>query len=497
MPETGKYLNSLFLNSLTKFGANIALQNCAGKKITYSQLKYNCLENNFFKNKLKGSEHGLIAIYSEKNPETVELMLSVLLSGNSYLPLDFYSPPERIIHILRDSDVKALVLENKTSKLLLETLLDLNLDFITEKYNENYSVLIFRNFRIYTPDTAYILYTSGSTGVPKGVIHTQVSAFSFVNWCNCTFNFKEGTNFISIAPFSFDISVLDIYSALSCGGTLFIPTNNETSNSRLMAKYIGDFKINVLYSTPTFFRTLKNYGKIEAANFESVNYVLYAGEALQSNLVLDMMKHFTNAKQFNLYGPTETNVCCYHPIDLNKILPNTFIPIGKACNDAQFYLPKNGEHYELFIASKSLMKGYVGIKNNFLERNGDLFYDSGDLVVKNSEGLLIFKGRKDKMVKRHGYRIEIAEIDNCIAGFKEIKEHSIAVTDKEASVKIVVFFVADGKISELQLKEYCLKKIPSYMIPDFFIQVEKLNINTNFKTDLNKLLKENDFRYIS
>ncbi len=482
MPETNKYLNTLITNSLTKFSDNTALQNSAGKKITYSHLKERCIESNFFSNKLNGTEPGLIAIYSEKTMEAVEIMFSVLLSSNSYLPLDFYSPPERIVHILRDSDVKALVLDNKNSKLLLETLLDLNLDFTSEKYNENYTVLIFRNFRIYSPDSAYVLYTSGSTGMPKGVIHTHSSAFSFVNWCNTTFNFKTGSHFLSIAPFSFDISVLDIYASLSCGGILFIPTNTETSNSRLITKFINDFKINVIYSTPTFFRTLKNYGKMEALEFDSLNYILYAGEQLQSNLVLDLKKHFPKTKQFNLYGPTETNVCCYYQIDLEKLKTNSVIPIGKSCNDSQFYLPKFENDFELFIASKSLMKGYVGIRNNFLERNGDLFYDSGDLVTKNPDGLLIFKGRKDKMLKRHGYRIEIAEIENCISSFKEIKEHSITVADKEASVQIVVFFVSDQKISELQIKEFCLKKIPSYMLPDFFIQVEKLNINTNFKT---------------
>lgn len=495
MPENEKYLNSLIIDSLSKFGSNIALQNTSGKSISYSQLKQNCIDHNFFSKLFNETDSGLVAVYSEKSSDALEIIFSVLLSSNSYLPLDFYSPADRILHIVRDSGARALVLENKNSEKIVRALKMLNVVFATEIYNENYSVLTFKNFRKYTSDTAYVLYTSGSTGKPKGVVHSHASACSFVNWSNTTFNFEEGSRFLSVAPFSFDISVLDIYSSLSCGGTLFIPTHAETSNSRLMAKYIAEQNINVVYSTPTFFRTLKNYGQIDSSVFDSVNYLFYAGEQLNSNLVLQLAKHFPKAKQFNLYGPTETNVCCFHEIDLNRTEENKVIPIGKACSAAKFYLEENDADFELFVASKSLMTGYVNGQNNFVEKNDQIYYDTGDLVTKTSDGTIIFKGRKDKMLKRNGYRIEIAEIESCISSFDGMKEHSIAVTDKDQAVKIVIFFVADQKISELQLREFCLQKIPAYMMPDYFVQVEALNMNTNFKTDLNKLLNDNDFRY--
>ena len=104
-----------------------------------------------------------------------------------------------------------------------------------------------------------------------------------------------------------------------------------------------------------------------------------------------LVKHFTNAKHFNLYGPTETNVCCFYEIDLNKINKNNVIPIGKACADAKFYLEENEGDFELFVASKSLMQSYVSAENNFLNKDGKLFYDTGDLVTKTSDGNLIFK----------------------------------------------------------------------------------------------------------
>ncbi|MGZ3885360.1 MAG: AMP-binding protein, partial [Bacteroidia bacterium] len=371
-----------------------------------------------------------------------------------------------------------------------------SISFEVRNYTENLVAFEFGDFKLHHNDLAYVLYTSGSTGLPKGVMHTHTSAMAFISWCISTFNFKAGDRFISIAPFNFDLSVFDLFASLACGGCLFIPKHAEVSNSRLMAKYIEEQNINVLYSTPTFFNALVNYGKLDRKLINAVSHVLIAGEQLMGATVRALAAHFPEAAYYNLYGPTETNVCLYHRVNPYYCEAAAPVPIGELCSYAKAHLTEKDGLHELWIGGKSLMSGYTAQAVNLKSFDGDWYYNTGDLVERNNSGQFVFRGRSDRMLKRSGFRIEPAEIEACVLQCSTVSEASAVAVKKETEVKIVVFFVATEKITDIQLRNFCLAKLPLYMMPDVFVQVGAMKLNANLKTDFITLLNENDLGHL-
>lgn len=485
MPENDKYLIP-YLRSCFEIKSDlIALKNFGTTHISYHELYDYCFKQNPFGNS-NLDKTNLIAIFGDKSPEYVKNIYAVIASGNAYLPLDFYSPPQRLCYVLQNAGVKFLLLQKLNSEALLAYFKENNIYIVADNFDETYLKISFNSFKFYPSNTAYVLYTSGSTGSPKGVIHTHNSALAFINWFNESLGIKQGSVFLSVSPFSFDVSISDVFCSIKKQGTLVIPQFGEASNFRLLAANIQKFEINCLYSTPSFFNALIQFGKLEQYNFTNVACVLFAGEQLYANLVLKMKDVFKNASMFNLYGPTETNVVSYYSIHPNNIQAESAIPIGKMCSYSESYLlPVDGD-YELCVNSESTMWGYVNNGDSFVTIEGKQFYNTGDLVTLNENKDLVFKGRRDKMIKRNGFRIEIGEIERTLQVCEWITDFAIK-TEYNEEVKIKVFYVGDESVSELELKNYFLKKLPSYMLPDNFIKVEAISKNTNFKVDLSNL----------
>lgn len=478
MPDNEKYLNAFLRSCLSKDNSTIALQNTNAAGISYSELCHSCFETNYFRRKYQSDETVLIAVYGEKEAEVVKTLFSITASGNAYLPLDYYSPPERIAYIIKNSGIRFLILEKNSSEKIAQQLKTNGIEFESSDYSAKYICLSFKTYKTYPSDLAYVIYTSGSTGSPKGVMHTHSSAMAFINWVNKTFQFQKQSKFISVAPFSFDISVLDIYGALGCGGTLCIPTYSETGNLRFMAQCIAEQKINVIYSTPTFYNSLKLFGKIKNTVYDPVTHLLFAGEQLYYSLVNDLKPNFPRAKQFNLYGPTETNVCTYFEITNGNEGP---VPIGKACNYAEIHLEETVDGLELWVNSQSTMKDYIEMPYKFKIIDNEKYYDTGDIVITDANDDLVYKNRKDKMIKRNGYRIELGEIEHCLNDSKLVDEFAVSVVKEGADVKIIVHYTSKNLVSELELKQHILLKLPSYMLPDTFILQDSILKNTNFK----------------
>lgn len=456
-----------------------AIQNTGQESISYNTLRKSFADNSF-KKYFINSKKGLFAFYGEKSISLLQLMLCALNDDNALLPLDIYSPPSRIAFILQNAGVKALLVESKYINAIEIEIRKLSLDYSLISYNTSYSLFVFSLFTEYDEDVSHVLYTSGSTGLPKGVIHTNESTLAFIDWCTSSFRFGNQTTCISIAPFSFDISIMDIYACLISGGKLIIPSGNEVSNSRMMAGIISEYKINSLYSTPTFFKMLIEYGKPEKYNYQQVNQIFIAGEQLFGDVVLAIHQHFPTAQLFNLYGPTETNVCFYHVIDTTAVSATEPVPIGQPCSYAHYTTRKSGDKNELLIAGESVMKNYVSGLSPFIRMNGINYYCTGDLVVQNTSGNWLFAGRKDHQVKRNGFRIELQEIEYCYRSFSKLKDLLITVAE-DNSVKINLMYQSSEEISEIELRNFGLQKLPSYMIPDSFKRVESFSVNSNNK----------------
>ena len=431
----------------------------------------------------------IVALYSEKNFTAVLHLLSVMLSGKAYLPIDVRSPLSRILTILQQAKPSAIIVQEIFVEGLKDALTETKTDFTVLDFETDYKIFVLVDYTIYNEDLAYVLFTSGSTGTPKGIMHSYESVVAFVHWCVETFAHKKETKFISIAPFQFDLSVHDLFVTLVHASSLLITNETESANSRLMAQIICENKIEIIYSTPTFFNWLMETGRMEKYDLTEVKSVLIAGEVLRWETVKHLKNYFPNAELYNLYGPTETNVCMYYHInfsDEEKYHPS--VPIGKPC---EYSLMKLKDTNELLIGGKTLMQRYVHESEGCFETiDKNKFYNTGDIVELAFEGNYAFVSRADRMIKRNGYRIELAEIERGLKFLEGVKQVVMVTANENLTIKIHAFLVSDEKYETVFLKKYCTAKIHYSMVPDTFTFVESIPLNNNHKTDEVELMKE-------
>jgi non-ribosomal peptide synthetase component F len=434
--------------------------------------------------KLNGEKKRVVAILSSRNTYNIALILAIIKCGSAYLPIEPSNPVKRILDYLHGVDPFALLVENK----VLHTLkLNEHLTVSAEHpLDNNYTLLILNETAVCIyEDAVQLLYTSGSTGKPKAVVHTYESISWFIKWSVHTFQHAAGTNVLAIAPTSFDLSVFDLFFSLSTQSNLVIPSNEELVNIRQLALVISRFKIDLIYATPSFFKLLVENHKLATHHYPDVKYVLLAGEQLTWHLVHHLKVIFNNATFFNLYGPTESNVCCYYQVDFND--EGNFpvnVPIGQACKGISIALGSAQDTlHELTISGPSLFKGYI--IDHILSVAGDS-YSSGDLVQLHHDKLIFVK-RGDRMIKRNGYRIEPYEIEQCISQLPDIEQVLVTEVKRDKKSTLVAYVQTQVPYSKLHIKNHCLEHLPHYFLPDSIVVTNNMPLNTNFKPDLTKL----------
>lgn len=480
MDKIGK-LYQLLEKSAELFPKNTAIV-FGGLQISYHQL--NSVANQIKQTLLTiGVKEGdRVAISAPKSIEFVASIFGVLKTGGAYLPVDYSAPIERNKFIIQNCEVAALIIhkdifarfENEFD--LVETIGN---DLIIAKNK-------IANLKKSPEDLAYVLYTSGSTGLPKGVMYSNAAALEFVNWSSNTFHPTDTDCFSSHAPFHFDLSIFDVFVSIKHGATLVLIKEDIGKQPLLLAQLIAEQKISIWYSTPSILNMLAEYGKLEKYDFSALRIVLFAGEVFPLIKFNSLKSKIPTPEYFNLYGPTETNVCTYYH------LPNrmeTTIPIGKVCEHYQSVILDG----ELLIAGSGIMLGYWNPdgKNPFWnDSNGKLWYKTGDLVEVNGDGNYIFKGRRDRMVKRNGYRIELDEIETVLDKHPNISKSAVVGfvnSDEQMLISAVVLLKNEDERSVIKMKEYCMNHLPSYMVPNDFIFVEELPYTSSHKVDYQQL----------
>jgi amino acid adenylation domain-containing protein len=440
-----------------------------------------------------------VGMYVRKSIDGVATVFGALKSGAAYVPVDPTAPAVRNGYILGNSGAKAVVVEkrfveNLTKELTavghLPPLLVIDevgggegLARMLDAEDAKAPAPKGQTRRVPIESLAYILYTSGSTGKPKGVMLSHENATSFVEWCNEVFAPVASDKFSSHAPFHFDLSILDIYTPIRTGATLVLVPEDLGKEQLGLAKYIADKQISVWYSAPSILAMMAQFGKLGTHDYSKLRIVLFAGEVFPVVHLRSLALQWPHPRYFNLYGPTETNVCTWYevvpPIDPARTDP---FPIGKVCEnlegivvDTDDSIVSKGSEGELLITGPNVLQGYFNLPEQtakaFFEHQGKRYYRTGDIVIEEPDGDLKFVGRRDRMVKKRGYRVELGEIETCLYRNEQVKEAAvIALPDEAAGVLIIAHLASKSgdKISLIALKKFCADHLPLYMVPDKF-----------------------------
>ncbi len=315
-------------------------------------------------------------------------------------------------------------------------------------------------------DLAYILYTSGSTGAPKGVMLTHANALSFVEWAARELGLTADDRLSSHAPFHFDLSVFDLYASAAAGATVFLVPEESTRFGASTAEFVRGHAITVWYSVPSAIVQWVTQGGVDPSMLASLRHVVFAGEVFPTRYLRRLRALVPHARLWNWYGPTETNVCTYHVVTDEDLATDDAIPIGRPCDDYPTSVLDEGE---LVVGGPAVTPGYwddpaKSAAALFTGPDGGRWYRTGDLVVAGSDGEYRFLGRRDHQVKVRGYRVELGEVEAAIYAHEAVCEACVVTVEDERLGHDLVAFVA-GDIAPLEVRRHVASRLPRYMVP--------------------------------
>jgi D-alanine--poly(phosphoribitol) ligase subunit 1 len=414
-----------------------------------------------------------VILYGSKSINQFISILACVVSKRIYIPIDTCTPKNRITEIIKITNSNLII---KNENISFEKIECLTIDELNNKY---------KNIRIEKESTnkiAYIIFTSGTTGQPKGVPITYDNLENFILWITRQPELMkcEKMQVLSQASFSFDLSVMDIYFSIYKCCTINAVSQEDKHELSKLYEIINQNKIEFLISTPTFIKLLLMDKYFGCNNFPHIKYMFFCGETLEIELIKKIKNRFPKVKIINAYGPTEAT-CCVSLLEIqDNMLNEKITPVGKISTAAVDIFIENNE---ICLKGKSVFKGYLKSPNKIVN------YKTGDLgYIKND--YLYCLGRKDRQIKYQGYRIELNDIENNLLKINGIKDAVVICKYKENTkiVKIIkAFITVEFDIDENLIKKELSRFIPKYMIPKTIIILKEMPINKNGKYDRKKL----------
>lgn len=456
---------------------------------------------------LGAKRHDRVCLFLPKSPMTVAAMLGTLKADCVYVPMDLASPPLRMGKIVAAADPAFAFVKGGTGSKRVEALRDGPLRDVEIISVEDIDLtasdsdpLVYGNS---ADDPAHILFTSGSTGDPKGVVVTHANVASFVQWATAYFGIAQSDKLSGHPPFHFDLSTFDIYGSLAAGAELHLVPPEANLLPHELASFIRRSELTQWFSVPSTMAYMAMNRAVPAGGFETLERVIWCGEVLPTPVLIHWMQRLPNARFTNLYGPTETTIASsYHTVDECPSDETEAIPIGKPCTGEELLIldehltpVRTDEIGELFIGGVGVTRGYWRDKEltmgAFLPdprgpSSGRRIYKTGDLCRLGEDGLVYFLGREDSQVKSRGYRIELGEIEAALATLEHIREAAVVgvETERFEGVAICCAFVPDAsEQTASDVRQQLSQLIPPYMLPSRWHVMTRLPKNANGKID--------------
>ena len=433
----------------------------------------------------------LIGVKIERSEWVIISILGILKLGAAYLPIDPSYPISRIQFIEKDSNCK-LCIDNTIISTFIST---------KDKYS-NVELLVKNT----SDDIAYVIYTSGSTGNPKGVMVAHKSILNTIYSQIETFDLINNRRSLQFASFSFDASISESFITLLSGACLYIIDEDMRNNPKALTSYIQEHQINIATLPPAYLKLM------DIPELTSIKALVTAGEAP----IYDNIKEYLElgcGTYYNAYGPTEVSICgsIYTIPNIESLYANK-VSIGKPISNASIYiLDKNnntlpiGVIGEICIGGAGVAKGYLNrselTQEKFIDNpfnKNERLYKTGDLGKWLPDGNLEFHGRKDDQVKIRGHRIELGEVENQLLEKEEITEAVALVSENiDAEKQLIIYYVSDKKEVISELRDYLSNKLPLYMLPEVYIQMDKMPLTPNGKIDKKTLISLDEFQPMS
>ncbi len=473
--------------------------------ISFSDLRNKALRIGKAINDRLGSMKKPVFVYLPKSSSLIASFMGVLYSNNFYTPTDVSFPFEKVDGILKALGPELIVTDGRYREFLIsngvEDTLILNIEDVSEKVADTTLCLD----KTIDTDIAYILFTSGSTGVPKGVIISHRSIIDYIDWARECYEITSENIIGNQAPLYFDNSTLDIYLMISTGATLHIVPEMYYSFPAKLMGYVKENEINTIFWVPSVFINVANADILAKMDCTCLKTILFAGEVMPNKHLNYWRKYIPDALYSNLYGPTEITVDCTYYIVDRQFGDDEPLPIGFPCpnsdvmilSDEKELITEVGVTGELCVRGTSLALGYwknpaktaeVFVQNPLNDQYSEKIYRTGDLVHYNERGEIMYDGRKDFQIKHMGYRIESGEIETAALGLEDIKEACVLYNKKERA--IVLLYVGSEETDEKRIRTALVKKIPKYMVPTVYHRLKNFPYNDNGKIDRKRLAKD-------
>lgn len=507
---------------------SVAVINTDSSCVTYSELNRRSNQLAHYLKSLNIGKGDFVAIMSHRGSDMLAGIMGVLKTGAAYVPIDPSYPHSRIQYILNHAKIRILL----TQSLLNEQIENIHgeknkiehvvyLDDIPDHENllsrsQNWNVITkkewvqkserYPDINPSATDLMVILFTSGSTGNPKGVKLNHAGYINRLEWHQKIFDLKQGERVAQKTSCCFDISIWELFWPLMYGGTVCAVEREIVSNPWAFAEWIATHDINIAHFVPSSFGEFVNATETDKLELDSLRWLIFSGEALPTPVIQKWIdKYGLKIGLANLYGPTEASIdVTYHIID-RRPDDNESIPIGRAVDNTDIIVVskeckrvERGQLGELCIGGVQLAEGYLNepeltakafIDNPFTEITGDCIYKTGDLVKENDDGSIEYHGRLDSQIKIRGFRVELGEIESVLCLYENINEAAVLVVDLGQSKKLIAWVSGTG-VDEKRIKAFVREKCPEYMVPHIVVIKDTLPKNHNGKLDRKALLAE-------